>query len=256
MPFCRGLFRDRNITMRKPVQFYTGVSDLDLKGIVTKYDGKTELGWWKKGSECDRVKGQDSSTLPPMITKEHKLDVFISLMCRGLPMVFEKETDHAGINTYRFIPTDNAMNAHDDPDPAKRNPDNECYCLRDDNFKCFKSGVLNMEPCKRETHAPLALSMPHFYNADPSFLEAFAGGLHPEKEKHEFYMDVVPQFGFPLAIRPRFQLNIVIGSGVDPGWSVIERMQEEIVMPFLWAQDGFDEPSKDMADQVHTHTFN
>ena len=57
-----------------------------------------------------------------------------------------------------------------------------------------------MEPCKRELEAPLALSMPHFYQADPSFLEAVEG-LKPEKEKHQFFMDVVPEFGFPLAIR-------------------------------------------------------
>ena len=57
-----------------------------------------------------------------------------------------------------------------------------------------------MEPCKRELEAPLALSMPHFYQADPSFLAAVEG-LKPEKEKHQFFMDVVPEFGFPLAIR-------------------------------------------------------
>ncbi len=74
-----------------------------------------------------------------------------------------QETEHAGIKTLRFIPPVNALGAHDDPDPARRNPDNECYCLKEENFKCFKSGVLNMEPCKRELKAPLALSMPHFY---------------------------------------------------------------------------------------------
>jgi hypothetical protein len=26
-------------------------------------------------------------------------------------------------------------------------------------------------------------------------------GLNPEKEKHQFFIDVVPEFGFPLAIR-------------------------------------------------------
>ena len=60
--------------------------------------------------------------------------------------------------------------------------------------------------------APLALSMPHFYQADQGFRDAI-DGMKPEKEKHEFFMDVVPEFGFPLAIRPRFQLNVVI-SGI------------------------------------------
>ena len=159
-----------------------------------------------------------------------------------------QENEHADIKTLRFIPTPNALGSHDDPDPEMRNPDNECYCVEEDGYKCFKSGVLNMEPCKRETNAPLALSMPHFYGADQSFRDA-VGGLTPDKEKHQFYLDVVPEFGFPLAIRPRFQLNIVIGSGVDT-WDKISNMQEEIVMPFLWAQDGFDEPSEEMANAI------
>jgi CD36 family len=26
-------------------------------------------------------------------------------------------------------------------------------------------------------------------------------GLNPDKEKHQFFVDVAPEFGFPLAIR-------------------------------------------------------
>merc|ERR1719384_1677358 len=46
-----GLFRDRNVTMREPIRLHSGVNDLNKKGIVTKYNGKTTHGWWKKGSE-------------------------------------------------------------------------------------------------------------------------------------------------------------------------------------------------------------
>ncbi len=85
--------------------------------------------------------------------------------------------------------------------------------------------------------------------ADPSFVDAVEG-LSPNKEEHEFFIDVVPEFGFPLAMRPRFQLNVLMGSSVDPDWSVIAGMPEEIVMPFLWAQDGFDEPTEKMAADI------
>ena len=75
-----------------------------------------------------------------------------------------------------------------------------------------------MEPCKRTEElplgAPIALSYPHFYQADPSFLEAVEG-LTPSKEEHQFYVDVLPEFGFPLAIRPRFQLNAIIRRDTD-----------------------------------------
>eukprot|EP00096_Caligus_rogercresseyi_P014060 TRINITY_DN659_c0_g1_i6.p1 TRINITY_DN659_c0_g1~~TRINITY_DN659_c0_g1_i6.p1 ORF type:complete len:605 (-),score=179.40 TRINITY_DN659_c0_g1_i6:570-2384(-) len=239
-----GLFRDRNVTLRKPVEFMTGLSDLGQKGRVLSYDGKKKLGWWKKDSTCDVVRGQDASTLPPGLSPDMSLEIFIALMCRPINLVYEKDTEHAGIRTYRFIPPVNALGHHADPDPNVRNPDNECYCPP--GFECFKSGVYSMEPCKRETSAPLALSYPHFYQADPSFLEGVEG-LSPMKEKHEFFMDVVPEFGFPLAIRPRFQLNVVIG---DMDFYNGVRDVKKTVLPFLWAQDGFDEPSEPMAEAI------
>ena len=110
------------------------------------------------------------------------------------------------------------MGSHTDPDPKRNNPDNACFCLKEEGFSCFKSGVFNMEPCKRTDDlplgAPIALSYPHFYQADPSYLAAVEG-LSPDKEKHQFYVDVLPEFGFPLAIRPRFQLNAIIRRDED-----------------------------------------
>lgn len=151
------------------------------------------------------------------------------------------------MSTLRFIPPPNALGSHDDPIKERRNPDNECYCMANENMKCFKSGVMNMEPCKREAQAPLALSMPHFYQADESFTNA-VHGLKPEKEKHEFYMDIVQKFGIPLAIVPKFQLNLVIRRDEDV--PIIANMEKEIVLPFLWAAVGFKEPSEAMAGQV------
>ena len=104
-----------------------------------------------------------------------------------------------------------------------------------------------MEPCKRKNEAPLALSMPHFLNADPSYNERISG-LNPDPEKHQFYMDVMPEFGFPLAIRARFQLNILLNG--DPDIPAIRNVQKNLVMPFLWAGLGFDEPSELMAEKV------
>jgi len=244
-----GLFRDRNITMRKQVRIHTGEGDVSKKGKLEKYDGKTTLGWWKKDSICDKVKGQDSSTLPPGLSKNVKLDIFIALMCRTIGMEYEKDVEHAGINTYRFIPPSNALGRHDDPDPTRNNTENECYCLEDEGFRCLPSGAMYMEPCKRADQAPVALSMPHFYQADPIYRER-VGGMTPNKEKHQFYMDVVPQFGFPLAIRPRFQLNVVISGDEDFPEGKIAKVPKDLVLPFLWAQDGFDEPSDIMADKI------
>jgi len=242
-----GLFRDRNVTLRKPVTIYHGMSDLSKKGWVKEFDSSPVMNWWEKGSKCDELGGYDGGTLPPGLDKEDSLDIFISLMCRRLELVYEKEMQYQNnLTANRYIPPENAMGSHLDENPRRKNPDNKCYCV--ENFKCFKSGVLNMAPCKRTpdrpTGAPMALSYPHFYQADPSYLEAVEG-LNPDKDRHQFYVDLQPDLGFPLAIRPRFQLNLVISR--DEDIPIMSKFPEELVLPFLWAQDGFDRPSEEMA---------
>jgi len=242
-----GLFRDRNVTLRKPVTIRHGQGELERKGWVEQFDGSSSLGWWKPGSSCDAVGGQDGPTLPPGLDK-HPLEMFISLMCRRIKLEFEKEVEHAGLVSYRFIPPVNALGSHTDPDPDRRNIGNNCFCRAEAGFDCYKSGVMNMAPCKTRPDlplgAPIALSYPHFYQADPSYLAAVEG-LAPDKERHQFYADIMPEFGFPLAIRPRFQLNAVIKRDTDI--EVMSNFTEELVLPFLWAQDGFSEPSEEMA---------
>ena len=86
-----GLFRDRNVTLRKPVRFMTGVDDISKRGQIVEFDGSPNLNFWEKGSKCDTVKGAlDSATLPTGITKDMELDVFIALICRKSLLVYEK----------------------------------------------------------------------------------------------------------------------------------------------------------------------
>ena len=77
-----GLFRDRNVTLRKPLKIHHGMADLSKKGWVEEFNYQKSLKWWKPGSECDKVGGQDAWTLPPGWKKDQVMDMFISLMCR------------------------------------------------------------------------------------------------------------------------------------------------------------------------------
>jgi hypothetical protein len=177
-------------------------------------------------------------------------------------MNYEKDVDHAGIRTLRFIPPANALGSHNDTKEKQRNEKNKCYDLSssaydklDFDSKYFKSGVLNLENCKKikgedgdYSYPPLALSQPHFYQADQSFRDA-VGGMVPNKDKHQFYIDVVPEFGFPLAMMAQFQLNLVIFRMDDV--PELANMENEVVLPFLWAGLGFKEPSELMANQIN-----
>ena len=246
-----GLFRDRNVSLRKSVTVNTGRMELKRKGWVEQYNGDNQLHWWRPGTSCDRVGGQDGGTLYPGARMEDDLQIFVSLMCRRIGLKFEKNVEHEGINTFRFVPPPNALGSHDDDDGVRRNEDNKCYCMKDQGFDCYQSGVFNMAPCKATpdlpTGAPIALSYPHFYQAHPRYQEAVVG-LKPDKEKHQFYVDIVPELGVPLAIRPRLQLNVVINQ--DSDIPVMSNLSEELILPFLWVQDGFSEPGDEMAAQV------
>jgi hypothetical protein len=75
--------------------------------------------------------------------------------------------------------------------------------------------------------------------------------MKPDKEKHQFFIDVEPQLGFPLAIRPRFQLNLVLFR--VPDVPQLSKMAEEIVMPLVWIEGGFGEPSEEMVKAIKYH---
>lgn len=247
-----GLFRDRNVTLREAIKMHTGVADIEMKGRMETFKGSPSMNWWKPGSQCDNVVGaQDGATLPPGLPRDKDLDIFIALMCRRITLEYEADKVYKGLTSLRFVPPRNAMGSHTDPDPEARNEDNSCFCMEEEGFPCFKSGVMNMGPCKKmpglPTGAPISLSYPHFYQADQSFRDAVEG-MKPEKEKHQFFVDISPEFGFPLAFRPRFQLNAVIRR--DENIPLMSNFVEELVLPFLWAQDGFGEPSDAMAEAI------
>jgi len=249
-----GLFRDRNVTLRKAIKMNHGAADITMKGKIEEYDNSPTLNWWQPDSQCDSVVGaQDSATLPPNVDKSSPLTIFIALMCRKITLHYEGDREYKGLVAQRFIPAKNALGSHwvEGEDPELRNEENKCYCMDDKGFPCFKSGVMNMGPCKTTeslpTGAPIALSYPHFYQADPSFREAVIG-MKPEKEKHQMFADIHPKFGFPLAFRPKFQLNAILRRDTDI--PMISQFPEQLVLPFLWAQDGFGEPSDEMAEAI------
>ena len=79
-------------------------------------------------------------------------------------------------------------------------------CLYHPEYKksCF-DGVWDVSRCLEYT--PLILSLPHYY-AGPTFLQTNIEGLaQPNKETHEFRMDVEPVTGKVLSYRKRIQVS-------------------------------------------------
>lgn len=59
------------------------------------------------------------------------------------------------------------------------------------------SGVLNVSSCRYGV--PVFVSYPHFFGADPYYKEQVEG-MHPDEEKHQFYMTLEPVSKFPQII--------------------------------------------------------
>ena len=129
-------------------------------------------------------------------------------------MDYEKDTEHLALTSYRFIPPRNSMSSHTYPDSNKRDTDNSCFCKEEEGFSCFKSGILNLCAQHLPYGYPFAISFPHVYEVNQAFLDA-VDGLQPSKERHQFYVDVHPESGLPLAFRPRYQLNTIIRKDID-----------------------------------------
>lgn len=64
--------------------------------------------------------------------------------------------------------------------------ENECYC--DEDF-CPPSGVFDLSKCR--FGAPVFMSFPHFYNADPFYSNSM-NGMNPDKENHRYYIALEP----------------------------------------------------------------
>lgn len=64
--------------------------------------------------------------------------------------------------------------------------DEELHCFCSDG-ECPLKGTMDLYPC---LGSPIIASMPHFYNADPSLIEAIESGMHPDKESHQIFIDM------------------------------------------------------------------
>jgi scavenger receptor class B, member 1 len=79
------------------------------------------------------------------------------------------------------------------------------------------------------------LSFPHFYLADDSIRQGVEGISPPEKEKHQFFIDVQPLMGTTLRAKARVQINLAV-SHVDDIKQVASF--PDIIFPILWFEEG------------------
>ena len=75
----------------------------------------------------------------------------------------------------------------------------------------------------------------------------YAGIDPPDESEHGFYMDFEPEWGIPLSVRVRLQFNVLAEKN---GCSWFNNIQSPVILPFLYIEAGFEEPSQDLVGKV------
>ena len=177
---------------------FTGEDDVKKLGKVVRWNYTDHFAF---SGKCGKVRGygdvlspgQDGTTLD--LNQEADL-------CRPITLDYIKSGDVPGMgmkgSRYEISPKFFANKTV--------NPDNACYYSP--KAKEVPSGVLDISACK--WGAPLFMSQPHFYQADPFFVEQVGGGLKPDKDKHETFIWLDRDSGVPMSLVVRLQVNFLI----------------------------------------------
>ncbi|XP_063372289.1 scavenger receptor class B member 1 isoform X3 [Cydia amplana] len=223
-----GLLLARNGTLDEVSTIYTGQKSMSRFGYLDKINGLDHLPHWKD-SPCNDIRASEGSFFPPRaVTKSDLVHVYDKDICRILPLQYRRDVYKDGIQTGLYTPPASTFES------ADVNPDNKCYCQGE---KCPPRGLQNISPCQYS--APVYLSYPHFYDAEPSLLDKFEG-LKPVQKTHETYFMIQPKLGVPLEGFVRVQLNIRVSRAPNIYVNSINKFPN-IIFPVMWIEEGIHE---------------
>lgn len=166
---------------------YTGEHDLTKSGLIDTYKGETKIPQWEE--PCGTIKyASDGTKFPGEIKENDTLLFFRKSMCRAKPLVKVGDTVSQGFSSYVFTFPNNT------DDNGRENPNNTCFC--NDKSNCLPKGLLDVRGCYYGF--PIALSYPHWYQAEPWLTEQVEGS-HPSQDKHESFVVIEPVSRYPAS---------------------------------------------------------
>ncbi|XP_021917908.1 scavenger receptor class B member 1-like [Zootermopsis nevadensis] len=244
IPLLVSMTNRKNGILRNRVTMYTGKEDVQMLGVISRFNGEERLHHWS-GKDCNRIDGTDGSLFPPNLVKRNStIHVFSGEICRRFPLEYSEDIiAHGRFPALRFrAPRDVFAN----PDV---NPENACYC-HPDTETCPPSGIFNASPCA--FGAPVMISFPHFYLGDPSLLQTVEG-LKPDPQKHYGYLDLHEELGVPLDGKSRFQLNMMVRSSST--LRQLANFKDGSILPIAWFDVGIEGLPEEIMDLLYHVTF-
>lgn len=213
------------------MNIHTGVDDISQFGLVRKWNKKSRIDHYP--DECGEVGGSGGEFYSPQQSKEEPIVIFNPEICRGIRLDFVEEVMVHGIKGYKYAGGDRTF------DNGTKYPEQKCFNLGD----VVPAGVTNISACRFGT--PAFMSFPHFYAADPYYVQN-VDGVHPSKDKHEFYIVLEPLTGIPLEVAARVQLNMFIRPVPNVG---LYQEAPTLFLPMLWFEQRLTIPQK-MANDI------
>ncbi|XP_030388548.1 scavenger receptor class B member 1 isoform X2 [Scaptodrosophila lebanonensis] len=239
-----GLLMNRNGTSVDSVQLNTGEDDIGKFSIITQFNGMPQLDYWE-GGECNRIDGSEPSMFSPnLLADRSDVNVFLQVLCRKVPLHFEKE--ETILNNISVLRYRTPLDVFSHP---SENPANQCYCQNTD--RCFASGVINATKCYND--APIFPSFPHFFSGDPVWYEDFEG-IKPEAELHQTYADIHPRFGFPISGASRIQINIMVDQ-TPLLRNQANRFKNGTILPLIWIEITSGDFSEEVLSLLYKSTY-
>uniref|UniRef100_A0A8C5KY81 Scavenger receptor class B member 1 n=1 Tax=Jaculus jaculus TaxID=51337 RepID=A0A8C5KY81_JACJA len=210
-----GLFAGMNNSYSGVFTVFTGVQNFSRIHLVDKWNGLTKVNYWRS-DQCNMINGTSGQMWAPFMTPKYSLEFYSPDACRSMKLVYHESRVFEGIPTYRFV-APKTLFAN-----GSVYPPNEGFC------PCLESGIQNVSSCR--SGAPLFLSHPHFYNADPTLSEAVLG-LRPDPKEHSLFLDVHPVTGIPMNCSVKLQLSLYMKSvkGIGQTGKI-----QPVVLPLLW----------------------
>jgi len=121
----------------------TGKSDVMKTGEVVEWENSDTLKFWS-GPECNVIRGSDATIFAPFNTKDTKIYVFTTDLCRSIYLSYDRDIRHEGIRGYRYIVDPYQLGNVSDV------PDNYCFCPP--NGACLHAGAMDLYTCFGSTH--------------------------------------------------------------------------------------------------------
>jgi len=197
---------------------FTGAGDVARMGKVASWNYSTRSVF---PGPCGKIHGSAGEFYTPDLKKDF-IDMFSNDLGRTVRFNYRRELKVQGIDSYEFV-ADHDMFAN-----GTENPANSCY---EPEGASLLSGLYNASLCR--FGAPVFLSQPHFYQADPYYLSGVEG-LQPKEELHGTYFRVEPQSGIPTDVAARFQLNVLVAP--VPGISILSDVATTF-FPVMWFEN-------------------